>query len=404
MYKRLAIAVFVDACGWDVVSGRPWFMEELSHRQPVRSVFGFSSACVPSILTGRLPNENDHWSSFYYAPDHSPFRMLRHLRWLPSSIVDRGRVRRYLSKKIASAHGFTGYFQVYNLPFNVLPLFDYAERRDIFRAAGINRGTSIFDDLVEMRVPYHASNWRRTEETNLRALQDQVREGLVQFAFLYTAQLDALLHRETKASHRVDEKLVWYQDRFRALLSEARRHYDEVRLAVFSDHGMATVQRVVSLMPRVERLGLTYGTDYAAIYDSTMARFWFLRPGAQEKIRNALQDCADASWVSDAKLKEYGVWWADQRFGHAVYALEPGVLLNPSHMGRVPFAGMHGYRPDHPDSDSSLLTSFAPVTRVEKIPDLYFLMREMVSWAAETNVNRRVEAPAPHRAADRVSD
>ena len=381
MPKRLAIATFVDACGHAVLASRPWFMDELEHRQPVKSVFGYSSACVPAILTGRLPNENDHWSSFYYAPQTSPFRRLRHLRVLPRRVFDRGRVRAWLSKGLARAHGFTGYFQIYNVPFEALSLFDYGEKNDIFVPGGINKGTSIFDDLARERVPSHVSNWRKSEEENFASLEAAVREGRPSFAFLYTAGLDALMHDVTKSSPEVDQKLRWYQNRLRRLLGLARERYDEVRLAVFSDHGMCTVERVVDLVPRIERTGLRYGVDYAAIYDSTMMRFWFLRDGAEGKIRRALEDGPDGRWVTDEELRAYGTWWEDHRYGDAIYALEPSVLLNPSHMGNVALAGMHGYRPEHPDSDSALIAGFTPDVSVERITDLYGLMRSMASWS-----------------------
>lgn len=381
--RRLAIATFVDACGWGVVSPRSWFLDELGHRQRVGSVFGYSSACVPAILTGRLPNENDHWSSFYHAPATSPFRHLRHLRMLPGGVFDRGRVRAWLSKGLARLHGFTGYFQIYNVPFEALPLFDYGEKKDIFRPGGINRGTSIFDDLARDGVPHHVSNWRRSEEENFAALEEAVRVGDTRFAFLYTAGLDALMHDRTKDHPEVDEKLRWYQQRLRRLVGLARERYDEVRLAVFSDHGMATVERVVDLVPRVEATGLRYGEDYVAIYDSTMMRFWFLRPGAEQRIREALDDGPDGWWVPEEQLREWGAWWEDGRYGDAIYAFQPGVLLNPSHMGKVALAGMHGYRPDHPDSDSALLATFEPETRVERITDLYHLMGEMAAWSVQ---------------------
>ena len=59
--KRIAIAMFCDAAGWDVIGSRPWFLKGLSSRRKVRSVFGYSSACIPAIFTGRKPNENGHW-------------------------------------------------------------------------------------------------------------------------------------------------------------------------------------------------------------------------------------------------------------------------------------------------------------------------------------------------------
>jgi hypothetical protein len=380
--SRLAIAVFIDACGWDVVQPRPWFLPECGHRQPVRSLFGFSSACVPAILTGRLPNENDHWSSFFYAPQTSPFRSLQSLSMLPASVVDRGRVRRWVSLGIARAHGFTGYFQVYNLPFEHLKYFDYAERNDIFRPGGINRGTSIFDDLAADRIPHHVSNWRRSEPQNIDALLHRVRAGDIRFAFLYTANLDALMHEHTKDSPRVDTKVAWYDGKLRRILREARQHHEEIRVAVFSDHGMATVRRVVDWMPRLQGLGLRFGVDFAAVYDSTMLRFWFLRDGVEARVRGVLSDGDAGAWVSDETAKAYGTWWPDGKFGHAVYALEPGVLLNPSDMGRVAPAGMHGYRPDHPDSDAALVSNFEPETSVARITDLYGVMREMARWSA----------------------
>lgn len=382
MSRRLSIAMFVDACGWGVLESRPWFLSELGFRRPLESLFGYSSACVPAILTGRRPGDNDHWSCFYYSPRTSPFRVLRVLSPLPSRIFDRGRVRRWLSKGIAAGYGFTGYFQVYALPFEHLALFDYSEKKDIFRPHGINRGRSIFDDLAEQGIAHHVSNWRRSEEENLRALRDEVDAGSIRFAFLYSAELDALLHDRTKASPLVDDKLRSYETRVRELLARARERYDEVRFALFSDHGMATVRTVVDLVPRVEALGLSFGVDYAAVYDSTMMRFWFLRPASEAKIRAALPDDERGRWVPEEALRAYGTYWDDHRFGQAIYALEPGVLLCPSHMGKVPLAGMHGYRPDHPDSNASLLASFTPSQEPRSITDLYGLMREMAAWSA----------------------
>ena len=381
MSRRIAIAMFVDACGWDVVGPRPHFLDEMNHRQSVESLFGFSSACVPAILTGRRPNENDHWSSFYYSPETSPFKVLRPLRALPSSLFDRGRVRRYLSKGIARGYGFTGYFQIYNLPFETLPLYDYAEKNDIFRPGGINRGDSIFDELARAEVPAQVSDWRRDETANINALEASLQEGEVRFAFLYTAALDGLMHEHTKSSPLVDDKLDWYQIEVRRLLDTATANYDEVRFALFSDHGMVTIHTVVDLMPAVEALGLEEGRDYAAVHDSTMMRFWFLGDGVEERIRAALPDNENGQWLSDEQLKAYGTWWPDGRFGHAIYALEPGVLLNPSHMGTVAPAGMHGYRPGHPDSDAALIANFTPSGAVEVITDLHGVMREMAAWS-----------------------
>jgi hypothetical protein len=290
-------------------------------------------------------------------------------------------VRRWLSKGIAAAYGFSGYFQIYAMPFSHLSLFDYAEKKDIFRPGGINRGRSIFDDLHDMGIAHHVSNWRRSELENLAALQGEVERGSIRFAFVYSAELDALMHDRTKVAPEIDDKLHTYERRIRGLLELARGRYDEVRFALFSDHGMATVHTVVDLVPRVERTGLRFGADFAAVYDSTMMRFWFLTPSAEAKIRAVLPDDERGRWVPDDELRRRGTYWPDHKFGQAIYALEPGVLLVPSHMGKVPLAGMHGYRPDHPDSNAAVLASFTPADEPRAITDLYGLMREMAGWS-----------------------
>jgi hypothetical protein len=55
--------------------------------------------------------------------------------------------------------------------------------------------------------------------------------------------------------------------------------------------------------------------------------------------------------------------------------MDPGYIIVPSHMGLKPITGMHGYHPDHPDSNASLLSTHAPAARVDSICDFHGLMR-----------------------------
>ena len=201
------------------------------------------------------------------------------------------------------------------------------------------------------------------------------------FAYLFLGSLDGDLHREGTDSPAAERKLQWYEQEIRRLFQLAEDLYEDVRLNVFSDHGMCTVEHVVDLMPKIDALGLEYGEDYVGIYDSTMLRFWFLKPGVEDRIRAGLPDADHGRWITELEHRRYGTYWEDGRFGDAVYALNPSYLLNPSHMGNVPLKGMHGYRPEHEDSDSALLANFEPETKIEEITDYYSLMVEMAEWA-----------------------
>ena len=372
---KVSIVVFIDALGWEVLRDRRFLEEELPFRSRLRSVFGFSSACVPSILTGNQPRDHGHWSFFYHTREQSPFRPLRLLRWLPGGLTDRGRVRNWISKLVKRAYGFQGYFQLYNIPFRLIDRFDYCEKRDLFRPGGINKGESIFDHLQRSGTPYHSSDWRQSEEVNLESLRTSLGEGKISFAFLYMASMDALLHEVGKSSDRVDAKLAWYEERLREIMALAREHYGEVRLFVCSDHGMATVDRTIDLGKRIDRLGLNEGNDFIATYDSTMARFWFYSEEARRQITALLSDIPEGRILSDEELAALGCDFDGRQYGELIFLLDAGVIIVPSHMGTKPITGMHGYHPDHPDSDASLLSNVPPPVITESITDVFRIMR-----------------------------
>ena len=372
---KISIVAFIDALGWEVLKGRPFMEERLPVRRKLRSVFGFSSACIPSILTGLMPRDHRHWSFFYYSPETSPFKLLRLLGMLPSSLVDRGRVRNLISKLIKRLYSYTGYFQLYNIPFEHIDKFDYCEKSDLFVPGGMNRGENIFDHLSRAGVPYHVSNWRNSEENNLEALKSDLEKGKIKFALLYMASMDALLHEVGKESPLVDQKLAWYEAQLEDVLRTASEHYEEVRLFICSDHGMATVHTHVDLMSRVEALGLAFGRDYTATYDSTMGRFWFHNQEARGRITELLEQVPQGRILPKEELKALGCDFEGDQYGELIFLMDAGVLIVPSHMGLKPITGMHGYHPDDLDSDASLLSNVEPPNDPKAITDVFHLMR-----------------------------
>lgn len=372
---KISIVVFIDALGWEVLKGRRFMEERLPVRRKLRSVFGFSSACIPSILTGLMPRDHRHWSFFYYSPETSPFKLLRLLGMLPRSLVDRGRVRNLISKLVKRLYSYTGYFQLYNIPFEHIDKFDYCEKSDLFVPGGMNRGENIFDHLSRAGVPYHVSNWRNSEENNLEALKSDLEKGKIKFALLYMASMDALLHEVGKESPLVDQKLAWYETQLEDVLRTASEHYEEVRLFICSDHGMATVHTHFDLMSKVEALGLAFGRDYTATYDSTMGRFWFHNQEARGRITELLEQVPQGRILPKEELKALGCDFEGDQYGELIFLMDAGVLIVPSHMGLKPITGMHGYHPDDLDSDASLLSNVEPPNDPKAITDVFHLMR-----------------------------
>src|SRR5215212_1996788 len=181
MKRVLPLFIMVDACGWEIIKDRPFLRNVAPNRKRLNSVFGYSSTCVPSILSGRWPDEHYNWCYFIYDPAHSPFAFLRWLRWIPKAITGRRIVRRALTKFVQGRLGFKGYFDLYNIPFQHIHLFDFTEKKSPLQPRGMNRGPNIFDALEEREIPYYVSDPNCTEEQNRDSLAAQLREGKIDF-------------------------------------------------------------------------------------------------------------------------------------------------------------------------------------------------------------------------------
>ncbi len=386
MKAILPLFVFIDACGWEIIKNDPFARALAPTRRRLESVFGYSSACVPSILSGRWPSEHRNWSYFVYDPKGSPFKSLRQLRWLPSAVTSRRIFRRWLSKFIKRQLNFRGYFDLYNIPFKYISLYDFTEKKSPLQPGGMNRGPNIFDYLTERRITYHVSAPEQSEELNLAALMRDIAAESIDFAFLYWPGLDGLLHEVGNRSLEVPAKLRRYEQWLEQLSTAARQHYSDVRLYIFSDHGMANCDELLDLKSLIEPLPFRIGDDYAVVYDSTMARFWFFNEAARHEITRCLKAVPQGRIVPDLELQQMRAFFEDRYFGEMIFLVKEGVLIVPSHMGERPIRAMHGYHPSDPQSYAALCTNQPAIPdSINAIPDVYRLMTADAELAKRRN-------------------
>ncbi len=379
MKDRLSLFIMVDACGWEIVKDHP-FLEKLApHRRKLESVFGYSSTCVPSILSGRWPDEHRNWCYFVYNPAESPFRSLRWLRWLPTAVTSRRIFRRWLTKFVKVQLKFRGYFDLYNIPFKYIHLFDFTEKKSPLKPKGMNRGPNIFDLLEEKKIPYYVTDTSTPEEQHLKALLADIESERIDFAFQYWAGLDGLLHMAGNDSPEIPKKLDHYDRWIAQVMETAQKHYREVRLHVFSDHGMANCDIHLDLKATIDALPLAFGKDYSVVYDSTMARFWFFNDEARRLITAALGGVSEGRIMPDDELRDLRAHFDDGQFGELIFLVQEGVLIVPSHMGERPIRAMHGYHPHDPHSYATLFTNQTTLpAEVTHIPHLHRLMEHAI--------------------------
>ena len=376
--RRLHVFVLIDALGWQVIQGRNFLSDILPHRAPLRTVLGYSSAAIPTILTGVPPATHQHWNLFYYDPTGSPFRWLRHFRFLPDALLDHRVTRRLLKEMGRRWLGLGPLFECCVSP-RILHLFNWVEKRNIYGRRGIVGAPSIFDRLAEAGIPYHVYSYHDgSDDTVLRRAAQDIETGDGTFFFVYLSEMDAFLHYHRGDPDKVAAQLASYELRLRALFATARKVDPEVSLTVLSDHGMTPIRAKYDLLAEIGGLGLRMPDDYLAVYDSTMARFWFFSNQARDKVTAALRALRCGRIVTDAELERLGVLFPDGRYGQLVFLLDPGCLFSRSDFngqGWSP-AAMHGYHPDDPDSEGIFLANRPPARAVRAIGDVFACMQD----------------------------
>jgi len=387
MKTDVEIFLFIDALGWELVSRTSFMAEKLPFRRKIEMQFGYSSTAVPTILSGRSPAEHGHLGLFRFAPDDSPFRALGKIAPLmkPQSFWNRGRVRHWLSRIIKKLYGFTGYFQLYQMPFKKLAMMDYCEKQDLFAAHGMEGIENLRDLLIRLEIPYHISDWHLGDRRNFEAARQAVSQGK-KFLFIYTAELDGLLHQfpAPPVADVIQKKLDWYQEQIGSLFQLASNLKKKMRLTVISDHGMTPLSGTVDLKAAIEKTPLVFGRDYGACYDSTMFRATFLSPGSEKVIREAVKPFESSGhWLSEAEEKHYGIYRPDRKFGDAVFLLDPGIQIVPSDMGAKPLNGMHGFAPEDKDSQAVILSTEEIPERIRCVADYFSLMKQRMEEEIE---------------------
>jgi len=379
--RRLNIFVLIDALGWEIIKDQPFLNAELPVRMPLKTVLGYSSGAIPTLLTGRCPAETGHWNLFYYDPKGSPFKWLSWFSVLPKRALD-NRVGRKLIKELGRRVLGMGPLFDCSVSPQLLPLFNYIEKLNIYDAGGIAGSTSIFDLLNRRGMAHKVYTYHRFSDAEILELaQKDVESGKELFYFLYLSELDGLLHQRRGEDAVTTERLGWYEQKLRRVFSSARRRDSEASMTIISDHGMTPVHSTSDLVGRIERLGFKMPKQYLAVYDSTMARYWCFDEGARVAITAELENTSCGRILPDSELQSLGIFFPDRRYGEIVFLLEPGWLFARSDFngsGWKP-AGMHGYHPSDPNSDAIFLSNRQPAHAMRTITDIYPLLEQAVS-------------------------
>ena len=135
-----------------------------------------------------------------------------------------------------------------------------------------------------------------------------------------------------------------------------------------------------------------------AVYDSTMARFWFFHERARAEITACLGAIPEGRILSDGELEQLHTLFVDRYFGELIFLVDEGVLIVPSHMCERPIRAMHGYHPAEKHSYAALATNRPQIPEdVNALPDIFRLMTREAELAKSANSQRKTLCPAIER-------
>lgn len=387
---RVHLFVLIDALGWTYIEKRDFLADVLRYRQPLRTVLGFSSGAIPTILTGVPPAQTGHWNLFYYDPQHSPFRWLRHFRFLPPRLLNTRVIRKLMKELGRRVLGLGPLFECC-VSTTLLPFFNWTEKRNIYATGGITGAPSIFDQLAAAGRPFQVYSYHSfTDAGALRQAVRDLEQSGPGFYFLYLSEMDSLLHHACGNPAKIDERLAFYAAALKQVYSAAAKVDPTATLTIFSDHGMTPIHTHYDLAAQVESLALRMPDDYLAVYDSTMVRFWFFNEAAKQRVREVLNSSPCGRMLSDLELEGLGIYFPDHRYGELVFLLHPGWLLSRSDFsGQWLPKGMHGYHPDDAYSDGIFLSNCPPPVEVRSIADVYQCMRIAAELPAKVAARAR---------------
>ena len=339
MARHVTLVFLIDALGWEIAEHFGFGRNQFATRAPLGTVLGYSAAAIPSLLSGTTPAEHGSWAMFRRSDKTGVFSSLAWIPPLPHALD--WRARRWIRRGLDRRRRVEAYYDLYEIPTHLLHRFDVGQRGDPFRPAGL-RCETVFDWMQAHGIEYRLWDYRTDEGENLRAARAAL-DDPADVLFVYTAELDALMHRVGISHSTVGERLSVYTKFLDDMQQLARSRDIDLETIVLSDHGMTDVTDSVDVWGGMERRGLRVGRDYLAFFDSTMARSW-----GDARVAEAMADVMGGSGrrLDAPELRAFGCHFPGGEYGIDIFLARPGVLIVPSFMGAQRIAAMHGYHPE----------------------------------------------------------
>ncbi|NHJ31524.1 MAG: alkaline phosphatase family protein [Asgard group archaeon] len=379
--KKLVVFFYIDALNSSFLNSDLMpFLSNLAakhHYWELENVFGYSFAIQSCMLSGKYPQETNHWLPYFYAPQKSPM-IFKTLNRIGTVIpFDKLPILRHLTVGRARSFILEEGVRINNVPFRIidkLALYPYYYMCDLPFFTELKE---LLEKKCDMPLTYIGPpNVRKDfHESLLKHIKASNNEK--EFIVVYNDALDGLGHKFGPYSTECITYVKSLDRALRGIYKKLKECFGKnLTFLVFSDHGQCEQVRRINILAELERFGLGLGDDYLCFIDATLALFWPQNETTKEKILNVLNKIEHGKIIDDDQQKYYHIKFNDNRFGEIIFTLNPGGTFFPNFFS--PFGamkGLHGYLPEEDVQKSFLISNMKlryNLTHIKDLRNLFF--------------------------------
>jgi len=356
------VFIYLTGPGWHILKEHAFMTKYCKYQFPIQSQLGCSHAALSSTLTGKDPEKHGHFSSYYFKKSNTILET----------------AQRFYSKVISKK---SGYFGKYSVPLRNLNCFVQSNHYSKKLMPGyFSPLISIIDMVHEKKLAHSIVNTNSIPPVQaLKNLRYRLKNETLAFAFIHIDEMDDLLHCYPYDFQRIDTKFRSYEKQIKKIITAGINGHSNFNLTIFSGHGMTLAPQKINIKKKINSLGITYGHDYHAVYDPTMAYFWFKNKSAKSIIHDKLHKLRHCKILSHKEKKEFGINFSDKRYGETIALVDPGFQIFPNDVLPCSLPGMHGYDPNHSDSLGACLSTQKISPSPNRVKDFFSIMANFVT-------------------------
>lgn len=361
--KNLVVFFYIDALNSSFLTPDIMpFLSSLATKHSyyeLENVLGYSFAIQSCMLSGKYPEETNHWLPYFYSPPESPIMFKTFNRIGAVFPLDRLPSLRHLTVDQIRRFLLKDGVRINNTPFHIIDkiaLYPYYYMCEL----------PFFNELKELLGKKRQTPLTYIGPPNVRkhlygTLLKHIRTSNYEKEFILTYDdvLDGLGHEfgpySTECIHyakSLDRVLL------RVYQKLEKRFGKNLTFFVFSDHGQCEQTHILDLLSELEKKTLHFAEDYLCFIDATMALFWAQNEVVKEKILNVLDEIKVGKTIDDDLREQYHIKFNDKRFGEIIFVLKPGGTFFPNFFSAFSaMKGLHGYRPEDEVQKGFLISS-----------------------------------------------